>query len=193
MRNREKTGHLAWCALVALLMAREDGLVESESQENLFITRWFAQAKKQRRFSRDLASDIDWILNQGRKLGFRARLRHKLDYLWRSCSGELSKQNDLFRLTHALELAKQYDWLYQVLSDSEWRGRRQIQPSTAVNSIFLLKSALNIGFDDDGAQVMPLPARIGGRADRLNVLLKDCGWEAVSIDEHWKLVATTRP
>jgi hypothetical protein len=42
----EKTGHLAWCALIALLTAREDGLVESESQENLFITRWFAQAKK---------------------------------------------------------------------------------------------------------------------------------------------------
>ena len=34
----------------------------------------------------------------------------------------------LFRLTYALELAKQYDWVYHVLSDSEWSGRRQIQP-----------------------------------------------------------------
>lgn len=59
MKNIEKTGHLAWCALIALLTAREDGLVESESQENLFITRWFAQAKKQRRFSRDVATDVD--------------------------------------------------------------------------------------------------------------------------------------
>lgn len=86
-----------------------------ESQENLFITRWFAQAKKQRRFSRDVATDIDWILNLGRMLGVRARLSHKLDYLWRSCIGELSEQNDLFRLTYALELAKQYDWVYLVL------------------------------------------------------------------------------
>lgn len=77
------------------------GLVESESQENLFITHWFAQAKKQRRFSRDVATDVDWILNQGRTLGVRARLHHKLDYLWRSCTGELSEQNDLFRLTYA--------------------------------------------------------------------------------------------
>lgn len=84
MRNMEKTGHLAWCALVALHTAREDGLVLSESQENLFISRWFAQAKKQRRFSRDVATDIDWILDQGRRLGVRARLRHKLDHLWRS-------------------------------------------------------------------------------------------------------------
>ncbi|UXJ66655.1 DUF2913 family protein [Enterobacter kobei] len=52
-----------------------------ESQENLFISRWFAQAKKQCRFSRDVATDIDWILDQGRRLGVGARLRHKLDYL----------------------------------------------------------------------------------------------------------------
>lgn len=160
MKNREKTGHLAWCALIALLTAREDGLVESESQENLFITRWFAQAKKQRRFSRDVATEVDWILNQGRTPGVRARLHHKLDYLWRSCTGELSEQNDLFRLSCALELAKQYDWVYHVLSDSEWSGRRQIQPSASVNSICLLKSALDIGFNDDGTQVMPVPARL---------------------------------
>lgn len=131
---------------------------------------------------------VDWILNQGRTLGVRARLRHKLDYLWRSCSGELSGQNDLFRLTYALELAKQYDWVYHVLSDSEWSGRRQIQPSASVNSICLLKSALDIGFNDDGMQVTPVPARIGGRADGLNALLKSCRWEAVSNDDHWKLV-----
>ncbi|RSB23285.1 DUF2913 family protein, partial [Enterobacter cloacae] len=107
---------------------------------------------------------------------------------WRSCTGELSEQNDLFRLTYALELAKQYDWVYHVLSDSEWSGRRQIQPSASVNSICLLKSALDIGFDDDGTQVMPVPARIGGRAGGLNALLKSCGWEAVSNDDHWKLV-----
>lgn len=48
------------CALIALLIAKEDGLVESESQENMFITRWFAQVKKQRRFSRDVSTDVDW-------------------------------------------------------------------------------------------------------------------------------------
>ncbi|EOS94579.1 hypothetical protein ETR_12868 [Erwinia tracheiphila PSU-1] len=164
MRNMEKAGHLARCALIDLLTAREDGLVESASQENLFITQWLAQVKKQRRFSCDVATDVDWILNQGRTLGVRARLRHKLDYLWRSCTGELSEQNDLFRLTYALELAKQYDRVYHVLSDSEWRGRRQIQPSPSVNSICLLKSALDIGFNDDGTQVLPVLARIGGRA-----------------------------
>lgn len=138
-----------------------------------------------------MATDIDWALDQRRRLDVRARLRHKLDYLWRSCAGELSQQNDLFRLTYALELAKQYDWMYRVLSDIEWSGQRQIQSSVAVKSICLLKSALEIGFNDDGTQVMPVPVRIGGRDEGLNALLKTCGWEAVSNDNHWTLMTTS--
>jgi len=53
------------------------------------------------------------------------------------------------------------------LSDSEWNGRPQIQPSASVNSVCLLKRTLDIGFNDDGTQVMPVPARIGGRAGGL--------------------------
>jgi hypothetical protein len=54
----EKSGHLAWCALVALSLARQNGDVLSPAQENLFLTRWLATALKQRRFSRDVAPDI---------------------------------------------------------------------------------------------------------------------------------------
>ena len=93
-----------------------------------------------------------------------------------------------FSLTYALELVKQYDWVHHVLSDSELSGRRQGQPPASVNSICLLKSALEIGFNDGGTQVMPVPVRIGGRAEGLNALLKACGWEAVSNDDHWQLV-----
>lgn len=188
MRDIYKTGHLAWCALIALHTAREDGTVSSEPQENLFITRWFAQAKKQRRFTRDVATDIDWILNQGRIQGVRARLRNKLDYLWRSCSGELREQNDLFRLTYALELATQHDWVYQVLNDTQWSGRRQAKLNPGVNSIFVLKSALESGFCNDGNQLRPVPARIGGQTEGLNALLRSCAWEAVSNDKEWHLV-----
>lgn len=103
MIDTNKTGHLARCALIALHTARQDNIVRSESQENLFIIRWFALAKKQRRFTREVATDIDWILNQGRSHGVGARLSHKLDYLWRSCTGELLEQNDMFRLTYAMD------------------------------------------------------------------------------------------
>ena len=36
--------------------------------------------------------------------------------------------------------------------------------------------------------MMVIRTRIGGRAEGLNALLKSCGWEAVSNDEHWQLV-----
>lgn len=85
----EKSGHLAWCALVALALAlaRQDGGALSPAQEKLFLTRWLATALKQLRFSGDVTPDIEWLLKQGRQL----------NYSWRSSTGELSEQNDLFR------------------------------------------------------------------------------------------------
>lgn len=45
----EKSGHLAWCALAALALVRQESGVLSPAQENLFLTRWLAAALKQRR------------------------------------------------------------------------------------------------------------------------------------------------
>ncbi len=68
-------------------------------------------AERQRRFSRDVASDIRWMLQQGRSLGVRAQLAKKLDYIWRSTTGNILEQTELFRLTWGLETAKNQQWL----------------------------------------------------------------------------------
>lgn len=107
-----QSGHLDWCALIALHLARQDGTVNSDTQANLFLTRWLATAQKQRRFPREIAPDIEWLLKKSRTLGVNAKLSNKLDYLWRSCTGELSEQNDMFRLTYALETARDIGWIY---------------------------------------------------------------------------------
>jgi hypothetical protein len=190
MREMDKTAHLAWCALIALLTARNDGLVISESQENIFIMRWFSKAKRQRRFPKDYATDIDWILNQGRVHGVRARLRHKLDYLWRSCSGNFKEQSDLFRLTYAMELIMQYDWIYHLIDDKHWDGRNKIRLNPKVNAICLLKSALDIGFGPDGSQIHPLPVRIAGRVDSLDTLLNTCDWGILEQENEFKLIVS---
>nr|WP_276593521.1 DUF2913 family protein [Xylella fastidiosa] len=82
--------------MVVLALAIQNGDVLSPAQENLFLTRWLATALKQRRFSHDVAPDIEWLLKQGRQLGVSAKLASKLNYLWCSCIGSLSEQNDLF-------------------------------------------------------------------------------------------------
>lgn len=173
----EKSGHLAWCALVALALARQDGSVQSPAQENLFLTRWLATALKQRRFARDVASDIAWLLKQGRQLVVSAKLTSKLNYLWCSCTGELSRQKDLFRLTYALETAKGMQWVYRLLSDREWSGSYEAALNTGVNGIYLLRSNLDVAFDDDGHQVKPLMVRLTGNVPGVEKLFDRCGWQ----------------
>lgn len=63
----------------------------------------------------------------GPQLGVRAKLASNLDYLWRSCAGGLSEQNDLFRLTYALETAKATHWNYRLLGEGEWSGRNAVR------------------------------------------------------------------
>ncbi|WP_431225859.1 DUF2913 family protein (plasmid) [Serratia sp. L9] len=179
MTLTEKSGHLAWCALVALALAKQDGSVHSPAQENLFLTRWLANALKQRRFERVVSPDIEWLLKQGRQLGVSAKLTSKLNYLWRSCTGELSEQNDLFRLTYALEMAKDMLWAYRLLSDSEWSGRYAVVLNASVNGIYIPRTNLDAAFDDDGQQVNPLMVRLTGNIAGVETLFDRCGWQVV--------------
>ena len=179
--------HLAWCGLIALHTARRDGIATSPAQDNLFLTRWLANAEKQRRFPRTLASDISWLLKEGREKGLRADLPGKLDYLWRAGNGNLQGQNDLFRLQHALHAVKLTGWIYMVLAESEWSGRRQLRLSPSVSGIYLNRHALDVGFDEHGRQRIPLPARITGELSALDKLLQRSGWRreaARGADEH---------
>ena len=170
------TGHLAWCGLVALQLAKQDGTVITPAQESLFLTRWLAVAEKQRRFRKELASDIRWLLKEGREKGVRADLTGKLEYLWRSGSADLLAQNDLYRLQHALQLVQNAGWVCIMLSDAEWQGRRALRLSPAVSGIYLLKQVLHGGFDHAGQQTKPLPARITGDLSALDSLLGRSGW-----------------
>ncbi len=150
----------------------------SPAQENLFLTRWLVTALKQRRFSRDVAPDIEWLLKQGRQLGVSAKLASKLNYLWRSCTGELTEQNDLFRLTFALETAKDMHWNYRLLSDREWSGRHAVALSAGVNGIYLSRANLDVAFDDSDRQINPLTARLTGNVAGVMKLFTRCGWRA---------------
>lgn len=102
---------------------------------------------------------------------------HKLDYLWRSCTGELLEQNDLFRLTYALEIAKEMRWIYRLLTDREWAGRNAVPMNASVNAIYLSRSSLDTAFADDGKQLTPLMARVTGSVAGLEKQLNRCGWE----------------
>lgn len=172
----QKVGHLAWCALVALSIAEQDGFIRSEIQKNLFLTRWLATAQKQRRFCREVATDINGLLQQGRTLGVRAKLHQKLDYLYRSCTGKLSEQTDLFRLTYALGSVEEKGFYYQLLSEKEWVGRYAAIMDNTVNAIYVTRSALDKAFDPKGRQIAPLPTKISGNIETIREIFHACNW-----------------
>ncbi|MGC0869964.1 UNVERIFIED_ORG: hypothetical protein C7430_11574 [Pantoea agglomerans] len=150
--------------------ARQDGIVTLPAQENLFLTR-------------RLACDICWLLREERQKGLRADLPGKLDYLWRASNGNLLAQNDLFRLQHMLHAVKMTGWIYMVLAEGEWSGRRKLRLSPFVSSIYLNRNALDTGFDDLGRPRIPLPAQITGELAGLDVLLNRSGWRRVPAGE----------
>lgn len=188
-----RTAHMAWCALIALHTALQDGTVASEAQQNLFITRWLAEAKRTRRFPRETARDIDWLLKQGRTLGVRAKLPFKLNFLWNATTGTLDEQPDLYRLSHALDTAREYHWVYQVLADDQWQGRRRLTLNPEVNGIYVLKSSLDTAFNEAGKQCAPVRVRITGNVSGFQALLESSGWRTEQEDADQYFLNTREP
>jgi len=169
--------HLAWCGLIALNMARQSGTVSSAAQENLFLCRWLASAEKKRLFRRELANDIRWLLKEGREKGLRADLPGKLEYLWRASSGDLLAQNDLFRLQHIMHAVTLTGISYGILTESDWEGRQAVKMNPKIPAVFLRKSDLETGFDEQGSLVKPLAARITAELSAVDALLSRSGWK----------------
>lgn len=156
--------------LVALGLARQDGIAVSPAAENLFLIRWLATAQKQKRFPRSVAMDIRWMLERGRKYGIAGKLRQHLDYLWRSCSGNLTDQSDLFRLTYATEILKDQGWEHVVLDAREWReGVNPIAPGD--NGFYVDKAVLNAAYDEAGNHLHPFDVRIVGNVGNVDVFI----------------------
>lgn len=169
--------HLAFCALVALALARQDGAASTPWAENLFLTRWLAAAQKQKRFPRCVAIDIALLLERGRSLGPAAGLRQKFDYLWRSCSGDIASQSDLFRLTYATEVLKDDVWGSKVMSAKEW-STGEIPAFAQKNGFWVERETLNKAFTPSGTLKSPVPFRVIGDITAFIRMMADYGLHA---------------
>ncbi|HDC4358583.1 TPA: DUF2913 family protein [Enterobacter hormaechei] len=132
-----------------------------------------ADARKQKRFPRNLTEHIDWLLAQGRRLGVRARLNQKLHYLWLMSSGDLHNMPALLRLTYAIEMAKAGGWQYDLVDEKKMAaGINKLQN---MNSLCLEKKSIEKGFDSNGKQIAPLHIRVLGQVVKLLSLLECFG------------------
>ncbi|MBF7979208.1 MULTISPECIES: DUF2913 family protein [Rahnella] len=154
--------HFAWCGLVALRTAQQDGQAGSPLAAHTFLLRWLAVAQKQKRFPRTVAPDIAGLLALGRKKGIAASLFNRLEYLWTSCTGPVPAQSDLYRLTYAIEQLKSQGWINAVINDDDWDEKSLSEDYGNSVALLVKKSALTCGFSDDGKLVEPVEFRVLG-------------------------------
>ncbi|BEO64156.1 hypothetical protein SMQE30_45790 [Serratia marcescens] len=170
--------NLAFCALVALGIARQDGSAGNPLAEHLFLVRWLATAQKQKRFPKCVAIDIAYLLEEGRKKGPTSQLREKLQSLWQSCTAPLTMQSDLFRLTYVTEKLREQGWKNFTLDSKSWKNER-FPASCPPNGFYTEESALHAAYSDDGRLLSPLDLRIVGDVDLLLALLDQ---SAISVE-----------
>lgn len=171
-----EASHLAWCGLVALHIARKDGIVSSPAQENLFLVRWLATAEKQSRFRKELAEDIRWLLTEGREKGVNADLNGHLEYLWCASKGDLLDHSDLYRLRHAFRAIKLAGCIFSVLDEAQWHKVKNPQANSANLVIHINRQSLEAGFNKEEKQITPVKAKIAGNLAVVDVLLEQAGW-----------------
>ncbi|MGQ3660665.1 DUF2913 family protein [Citrobacter braakii] len=155
--------HFAWCALVALRTAQQDGQARSPLSTHTFLLRWLTVAYKQKRFPRAIASDIEGLLTLGRGKGLAADLLNRVEYLWTSCTGPVSAQSDLYRLTYAIEQLKSQGWVNAVVSERDWGNEALLtEEYRGTDALLVKKTALVYGFSDEGRLVAPVEFLVTG-------------------------------
>lgn len=124
--------------------------------------RWLSAAYKQKRFPRAVAPDIEGLLALGRSKGLTASLLNRLEYLWTSCTGPVSTQSDLYRLTYAIEQLKSQGWVNAAVSDEEWDIEVLGEEYCDTDALLVRKSALTHGFSSEGKLVAPVEFLVAG-------------------------------
>lgn len=162
----------AWCALVALRLAQQEGRALSELQQHLFLMQWLATAQKQKRFPKAIASDLIWLLDQGKKFGFAAKLNQKLEYLYRSTSGVLVQQSDLFRLTYCIDTLKTMGWSHKLVTQKALD--QGLTERTSANTLYVAKASLENSYSDAGELLAPISLHFAGDTRGVPAFLTQC-------------------
>ncbi|EBI1479825.1 DUF2913 family protein [Salmonella enterica] len=171
-------GHFAWCAQIAIGIARRDKMVTTSVQEHIFLMNWLTTAQKKKLFPREIAGEIDVLIRLGKQQGIIAGLKRKLTFIYKSCCEDIGEQSDLFRLTYALEELKNNGRRSHTLSTADWKKGWEGPFSPA---IYIELPALQAAFSDEGKQLKPLPVRITGDAEYATQMLSRLLSPSVSV------------
>ncbi|MBW9352701.1 DUF2913 family protein [Citrobacter sp. EC_71] len=151
-----------WSALVAIGIAIQDHKIHSKMSEHIFIMHWLAIAKKRKLFSRSVANELQWLIDEGKKKNINAQLKFKIEYLYATSSGDVTMQNDYFKFTHTIEILRNNGWQNFLLTPEKWRNLHDKIKVRKGNFIFMDDTRLQECFGTQGEIVKPFCIRVYG-------------------------------
>lgn len=151
-----------WSALVAIGIALQDHKIHSKMSEHIFIMHWLAIAKKRKLFSRSVANELQWLIDEGKKKSINAQLKFKIEYLYATSSGVVTMQNDYFKFTHTIEMLRNNGWQNFLLTPEKWRDLHDKIKVRKGNFIFMDDTRLQECFGAQGEIVKPFCIRVYG-------------------------------
>lgn len=151
-----------WSALVAIGIAIKDHKIYSKMSEHLFIMHWLAIAKKRKIFSKSIVSELQWLIDEGKKKSINAQLKFKIKYLYATSSGDVTMQNDYFKFTHTIEILRNNGWESFLLTPEKWQGLHESIKVRKGDFIFMDDARLQECFGVQGEIVKPFCIRVYG-------------------------------
>ena len=151
-----------WSALVAIGIAIKDHKIYSKMSEHLFIMHWLAIAKKRKIFSKSIVSELQWLIDEGKKKSINAQLKFKIEYLYATSSGDVTMQNDYFKFTHTIEVLRNNGWESFQLTPEKWQGHHESIKVRKGDFIFMDDARLQECFGVQGEIVKPFCIRVYG-------------------------------
>lgn len=122
-------------------------------------------AYKQKRFPHTIASDIEGLLTLGRNKGPAVSLFSRLEYLWSSCTGPVSAQSNLYRLTYAIKQFEAQGWVNAAVSDGDWDNEALlVEEYSDTDALLVKKLTLSRGFSNAGKMIAPVEFLMAGDA-----------------------------
>ncbi|MEZ3499843.1 DUF2913 family protein [Pantoea sp. KPR_PJ] len=181
-RQSQAIAHFAWCALIALHIARKEGAIDTLHAEHVFLLKWFGNALRQHTFNECTEAEIRWLLHQALMFGQPFNLPGKLNLLWNASSGAIEEGSDLLHLTQAVENIKAAGWDYALLTAEEWQTSIRHRAEYHRNALLLLRSSVDNAFDQTGKQKAEIMAIASGQLKWLKTMLEACGWSGIRVD-----------
>jgi hypothetical protein len=171
-QTTEQLGHFAWCALVALALARQEGLANNQVSEHVFTSNWLNKAWKEKRFPKSIAPELTGLIKKARAEGMSANLERVLYALFKKCTRNIIEQSELFRMNFAIDSFKRYGWKTVMTTTRDWKVLTRCEPTQIQgNSLIIDNKALYTSFDDSGYLLKPLELRVfGDKAFFINVM-----------------------